>query len=352
MKITWCLCDLIEGYVIAELPLDGSVVRRELSTAGDASWSFGPTDQRTPPGWHDLIEKGRTMIVAILDGEPVQAWPITTKAVGTDAPTIGGPTLEGLLDRVYVRDYEAYGKDEAAICAEIANQVFAPGFNFATTANPSGTVRDIYYDGTQDLAIRTVLDEYATSEPPLEFACSVRWVTGSEGARVAKHLIIGPALGEQRPSVIFDSASIKSYRRTGSFAEGFGATRVWAVADGTGDTRPMEGPYESPRLAAFGPWESRPSFASVDDEVELAKRGRQSLAQLDDGTEVWEFVLNLDTAPRVGREWDIGDTVTFKVAPSANDPVGGTFSGRVLAWELDVAANTITPTLAQEGPAQ
>lgn len=289
------------------------------------------------------------MMVAVLDNHPLHAWAITEKDVASNtAPEIGGPSLEGLLERVYVRTYEAYGLDEALICAEIAEQVFSPGFDFTTLQFDSGTTRDAYYDGNSDLTVRALLDEYKSSEPPIEFITDIEWAPGQEGARFKKTLRIGSALGEVREDVVFDSSCIASHKRKTSFASGYGATRLWGVGEGAGDTRPMAGPFESPLLSLWGPWESRPAFTTVTDEEGLAARAQQEAVEVFPGTEVWEFVLNLSTAPMPGRDWDVGDTVTFEVAPSINDPRGGRHVGRVLKWELDAAANTVTPTLAEK----
>lgn len=349
MTLTWYLANLVYGWVLAELPLAGTSVSRELSADSSSTWSFGPSDTRTPRAWDSLIEPGGVMIVAVLDGYPLHAWAITEKDVGSNsAPEIGGPSLEGLLERVYVRNYEAYGTDEALICAEIAEQVFSPGFDFTTLQLDSGTVRDVYYDGSSDLTVRALLDEYKASEPPIEFITDIAWAPGQEGARFKKTLRIGSALGEVREDVIFDSSCIASYKRKTSFASGFGATRLWGVGEGAGESRPMQGPFESSLLDLWGPWESRPAFTTATDEESLAARAQQEAVEVFQGTEVWEFVLNLNTAPMPGRDWDVGDTVTFKVDPSPNDPRGGTHVARVLKLDLDTAANTVTPTLAEK----
>lgn len=343
-ELTYLLCGLIDGDVRAELPLTPVTISKRLSDKVDTSWTFGPTDPRTPPDWSTLIVKGETMIVAVDNGTPVQAWPITQFDSDRVAPTVGGPDLAGLLERVYVRDYEAYNVDEATICGELVNQVFAPGFDFTVRVYPSGTVRDVYYDGTADLTLRTVLDEYRTAEPSIDYVCDVEWVVGAVGRRIHKIIRIGSGLGRVDPDMVIDSSAIADYKQLGSFAEGQGATRLWGVSDGSGSARPMVGPFETLDIAQKGPWESRESYATVEDEDELEVRARRTLASRQDGTQVYEVTCVLDAMPKLIEEWDVGDVMTFVLDPSESLPQGGEFTEQVIGWDMDRAANTIALT--------
>jgi hypothetical protein len=94
VNLTWVVADIVEGDVLDELPLVGDTVARAVSTDGSAKWTFSPTDPRTPKGWHNLLELGQVMVVALLDGFPLQAWPLTEKELSRSSnPEIGGPTL-------------------------------------------------------------------------------------------------------------------------------------------------------------------------------------------------------------------------------------------------------------------
>jgi hypothetical protein len=352
--LLWLICDHVTGDVLAEMPLAGDSAAKGLSGAGESagSWSFAPGD--APGDWRTLIDPddARRLVVAVHRGTPVQAWVVTDVDTGGTTPTIGGPTLgAAVLGRVYVRSYEAYNTDEATICGDILGQVVGPEHNFRVLVTASGTPKDVYYDGTVDLTLDALLEEYKTSTPSIDYVVDVDWEPGHEGRRVRKTIRVGPTdlIGRADPDMVIDGSAILDASRKKSHAEGQGATRLWAVTDGSGESRPIVGPFESEHLATTGPWESRESFATVEDEVELGQRGQTTLADRANGTAVWEITCALDKMPKVVASIDAGDTVTFEIDPNETEPDGGTITGVLLAWDVDFGANTFKPTIKVGG---
>ena len=71
-----------------------------------------------------------------------------------------------------------------------------------------------------------------------------------------------------------------------------------------------------------------------------------------DGSNTWKLTASAIAAPKRGKDWNLGDDIGYHItAPSVSellpdgslDPAYGV--ARCIAWELNMADETVTPTL-------
>ena len=343
--VTYHVADVVTGIVLDTLPLVGTVAetRGQVETI---SWNLPLTDDRTPTEWLGLTLPWKVMVVAEWHGNPIQAWVIVSRRFGMAECELGGATIERLLECVYARDADWFNVDSARVAAELCNQVLVPEGGWVVEYVTTGSRIDHF---TQQDAAATVydqLEELEDTEGGAKWRRLLRWVPGEERRTVQKVIRIGPDLGDPKPGVVFELPP-SGYTRTELWDDENAALRVWATTEGSGAGMTPT-PYESPLLGeGWHPKELVASFTDLDDP-ELEKRKRQRGRDLGNGTIAWEATFELDRAPVLVDEWNVGDTVTFHAAPNTYDPQGGTLTAVVDGWELDPAANTITPRLIQE----
>jgi hypothetical protein len=66
------------------------------------------------------------------------------------------------------------------------------------------------------------------------------------------------------------------------------------------------------------------------------------------GGQVWTLQGVASQAPRLGRDWGLGDSIRLAVDHSPRHPAGTDFAARCWAWELDPAADNVRPILVEE----
>ena len=343
--VTYHVADVVTGIVLDTLPLVGEVADTR-GQVESVTWNLPLTDERTPTDWLGITQPWKIMVVAEWHGNPIQAWVIVSRRFGMAECEIGGASLERLTECVLARDGEWFNKDSAQVAAEIVNQVMVPAGGWAVEWVATGTRIDHFTTLDAASTVNNELETLESAEGGPKWRKLVRWVPGEERRTVQKVMRIGPSLGDPKPTAVFELPP-SGYTRTELWDDENAALRVWATTEGSGaGLTPV--PYESPLLdEGWHPKEFIASFTGLDDP-ELEKRKRQRGADLADGTLSWEATFEIDRAPRLVDEWNIGDTVTFHAAPSTYDPPGGTLVAVVDGWSLNPADNTITPRLIQE----
>lgn len=357
--MTWLLCDLLTGQIIAEVPLNNQgtvsrVIGKEDSQTFELPWAAPDC----PENWAFILTPGKVMIVLVMDGEPVQAWPLIDTEEGGDTVPFTAATLEHLASRTNIPDVDS-GLDDSLYAAAAAAPLLA-NFGFTFDVTPNGHISELYLDALEDRTILDALTTLAKDDTAPEWRMYVRWLAGSNQQRVEKVLQIAPRVGSDRPDVVFDLDShgrgnIASYRRKVSYATGKGGTRWIGTSEGVGTSRPMFGPVDSPVLAqGWAIWNTRVNFTgmpteSVDDEdTDLARRTIAASIRRQTGTKTWAIVGDANS-PRPGRDFQEGDTVRVDIAPQGKrDPIGGSGSFRVLGWELDPNSGQVTLIAADD----
>ncbi|OKI52849.1 hypothetical protein [Micromonospora sp. CB01531] len=367
--VTWLGCDLVTGRIVEELP--------DLATSGSISALLGAYTStsaalpiplggygRAPRNWEAATEPGRSMIVAVLAGVPVWAGIVLTRRGGTEATVeMGCVSLEGYLDRRFVRDHEFVQVDDALIAASLVDDANIEGIGLIVDAPATGTRRERTYKDQDDKSVYSTLRELMGVIDGPEWTIVLDWTDATQTA-VAKIARIRKRVGypSSAPNAVFTTgsasavvssrgASTTRYTYSEDYSSGKGANHVVATSSGEGDARPQSDPARDEAMFAAGwpRWEHRYSpSSSISNKTTLNGHAAQALALMARGARVVTLTSRADVYPLLGTDWAIGDDIGHELTGHRH-PAGLTGVARAIGWELDPAAGTVSPILLTPG---
>jgi hypothetical protein len=369
--VTWLGCDLVSGRIIEELP--------ELTPSGGSLSgllaAYTSTSLRLPIAlgghgapprdWLGATEPGRTMIVAVLQGQPVWAGIVLVRRGGTDANVeLAAVTVEGYLDRRYVGDHPWDQQDEASvIAAGLIADAQTEGINFVVDAPPTGTLRDRRYYDEDDATVYSRLRELMGVRDGPEWAVRLSWADASQTA-VAKTIMVRKRIGyvSETPTAVYSTGTASAvvdaagaaearYVYTEDYGAGYGANHVVATSSGEGEQRPQSDPARAEQLLAAGwpRWEHRSSPGSSISNPEILNAHAQRIRDLmGAGAHTLTIVARADAYPLLGRDWWPGDDIGYDLVGHRH-PDGVTGVARAIGYDLDPVAGTISPILLAPG---
>ncbi len=360
-RVTWYGCDLVSGRIIAELPDVTGTVSRILGAYTSSGLTL-PIPLAGPGALGDTAFRatvpGQTMIVAVVNQVPTWAGIVLTRTGGSGATLqLGCVSLEGYLNRRYVTDHEWNTRDEVSVIAQgLAYDAIPQGIGLMIDAPATGVFRDRTYKGTDDATVYQRLRELMGVIDGPEWTIDVDWEDDEARNVVRKTLRVRKRIGvaAATPSAVFEttasavfgtqSASDATYRYTEDYTDGKGANHVIAYASGEGETRPQSVPQT--RIEPGWPrYERRFSPSSSITVIDtLNDHAASDLARLVYGSRTFEIEARWDVTPRLNLDWRLGDDVAWQLVGHRH-PAGITGQGRVIGWELDIAASVVRPIL-------
>ncbi|MER7153755.1 hypothetical protein [Streptomyces lydicus] len=354
-ELDWYGCDLKSGRIIEDL--------RSLSPSGALSRRLGMSTTLTatlglpgaPSGWEAATDQGRSMLVAVdrATDTPLWAGMVLTRAGGT-AQTVDLQlaTPEAYLDRRYTGTVTLVQQDQAAVCAAVLGPALTDGPPFQLDAPATGVLMDYSVQDGDDRTALSALQELMGADGGPEWTVDVAWNTAHDGFVLP--LRIRPTVGVQStsPEAVFDfPGCVTSYSLTESYEAGKGATVVQARGEGEGDGRLSSSAYTADALISSGwpRWVYRftPS-AGQSDPIQLNAHASRALALMQTGARVWQVEAAASVAPRLGRDWALGDTVRVAVESAPRHPAGADVTARAWAWELEPGSNQVRPILVED----
>jgi len=356
-SVTWLGCDLVSGRIIAELPEITGRISRVLGAYTSASLTLpiplaGPGAQPI-----SVIEaatrQSETMIVAVVNDVPTWAGIVLVRQGGSEGVLrLGCVTLEGYLNRRFVRNHTWQGMDEAAvIAAGLAADANIEGINLIIDAPATGRKRDRSYADQDDKVVYSALRELMAVENGPEWTIDLDWADAGRTA-IAKILRVRSRIGaaSATPDVVFDTLGdgSASYTYTEDYSDGRGANYVVATSSGEGESRPQSDPARDVPPGSAR-WEHRFSpSSSITSRATLNEHAAAELALRRDGARTVKINVRWDVSPRLNVDWGLGDDVAWHlVGPRHPDGLDG--KGRVIGWELDIQAGLISPVLWEPG---
>jgi hypothetical protein len=368
--VTWLGADLVSGQIVEELPnlrpsgALSSLLAAYTSTAFSLPVPLG--GHGAPPrNWLGATEPGRTMLVAVLGDRPVWAGIVLTRRGGTVATVdLGCVSLEGYLDRRYVRDHSWTGQDEASvIAAGLVGDAQVEGIGFTVDAPATGTLRDRDYADRDDVTVYQRLRELMAVIGGPEWTVVLDWTTANQTA-VKKIIRVRKRIGyaSAAPNAVFATgsasavlssvgASEATYELAEDYSSGKGANHIVATSSGEGDSRPQSAPARDTALIAAGwpRWEYRYSAgSSILDTATLNAHAQSTLGIMARGARPLTITARADAYPMLGTDWSAGDDVGYELTGHRH-PAGLTGVARAVGWELDPAAGTVSPILLAPG---
>lgn len=352
IDVQWLGCDLTTGRIIEELTgvTPSGVLARRLGAHTSAQIAL-PLPA-APPAWEAATQPGRSLLVALADGDPVWAGIVLTRRGGSaETLTLGCATPEAYLDRRYTRDHVWTERDESSvIAAGLIGDVMVDGIALTVDAPPTGTLRTRTYKDADDATVLSRLQELMDVQGGPEWTIDVRWADSSR-TRVELVARVRRRIGGPSGAVFVLPGDVVSYELLESYEAGRGANVTLARGNGEGDTRASSAEMVDAELIAAGMprWEHRwtPSTSLTSQDV-LDGHATHMLELMRLGTQVWTMTAVAHEAPRLGRDWRLGDDVTLHVLSSPRHPGGVLVTARAWAWEWDVLGGRISPILAED----
>lgn len=345
MNLTWFLADLKSGVVQAELPLVTSgPIERTVSKAMSSQVDLQTKSPRCPANWFDLLGRKKSLLVPVLDGEPLHGFiPLRPTRGGPEVP-ISLMSAEHILSAAYCRDHYFDGSvDESRIIEALVSDVLVDRFGLELDVTDCGKTSVQEYDFTEDRRVDAAMADLSGKLGGPEWTVRVRWAD-EDRTRFAKVVEVGPQIGSRVESVVFDNRYLTGRQVEPDWTDL--ANAVQAVGEGSGADRPM-----SPILVDQGAldrgeplWEERVSAPTLDDEAALTEYGEAALSSRSRGSLQWELSLDLTNpaTPRPVRDFDAGDTVTMQLDATSNDDSSWHGLARLIGWRMSANANAVT----------
>lgn len=355
IELAWYGCDLSTGDIVEDLPSlkpSGALTRKlgaqttlqfELSLAG------APTD------WEAATAPGRSLLVAVdtANDTPIWAGAVLTRDGGSaNTVQLGAATLEAYLDDRYPGTQTLLATDQASVIAALAAPALTGGPPLVIDAVATGTTMDYLTADGDDKTILSCLNEVMGLEGGPEWTIDVTWNASRSGFQFP--LRVRQQIGTQAadPEAVFDyPGCVADYNLSESYEQGKGATRVIARGEGEGSSRLTSTVEEATALIAGGwpVWEYRYTPATgITDPDQLNGHASSSLALMAQGAQVWTVQGVASRSPRVGSDWNLGDTVGVSVERSRRHPDGAVTVARCWSWELEPGADRVRPILVEE----
>jgi hypothetical protein len=369
--VDWLGCDLVTGQIIEELPdlvpsgTIGALLGAYTSTA--CKLPIPLAGYGAPPrNWLGATEPGRTMVVAVLGGQPVWAGIVLVRKGGTDATVeLGTVSMEGYLDRRFVGDHTWTGVDEASVIAAglagDANTV--EGIGVLVDAPATGTLRDRAYRDQDDKSVYSALRELMGVQDGPEWTIALGWTDSTQTA-VSKTLRVRKRIGyaSDVPTAVFSTGSASAvlasvgaaearYTFSEDYSSGSGANHIVATSSGEGESRPQSTPARDSVLFAAGwpRYEHRYSpSSSITEQATLDSHAAAALAIMGRGARILTITARADGYPVLGTDWAVGDDIGYDLTGHRH-PDGIQGVARAIGWDLDPVAGVVAPILLAPG---
>ncbi|MEV0805724.1 hypothetical protein [Micromonospora sp. NPDC050200] len=367
--VTWLGCDLVTGRIVEELPdlVPSGAIGHRLAAYTSAAFNLPIAlgGHGAPPrGWEAATEPGRSMIVAVLNDVPVWAGIVLPQEGGTEATVdLACVSLEGYLDRRYVRDHEFVQADEALIAGSLVDDANIEGIGFVVDAPDTGTLRDRTYRDQDDATVYSRLRELMGVIDGPEWTVAVDWSDATQTA-VTKILRVRKRIGytSSTPNAVFATGSASAvvssigasearYRYRADYSSGKGANHIVATSSGEGESRPQSAPARDEALLAAGwpRYEHRFSpSSSVTDVATLDAHAQQALRYMARGARTLTITARADAYPRLGIDWNTGDDIGHDLTGHRH-PQGLRGVARAIGWDLDPQTGIVAPILLTPG---
>lgn len=353
MSLTWVSADLRTGAVLAYLPdLECSSIRSVIGAITTAEATLPvPT---APENWERAVLPWASALVLLDDDEPVWGGVVnrSPRSLG-DVVDLSLVTVEGYLDRRFVGDHTYTNQQQTAIVGSLvtAHAVDAAGLTglpFRVIVGASTTMRDDSFADAKDQTLFSALTGISGHQGGPEWTCWWEWNTTRDRLtpvlEVRDRLGIAPVAG-LAPAATFDAPGcVSEATLTIDYSAEKGATDVLAVSTGSStEARPQSSHHtatsERPMLEhRFTPSTSITQTATLDSHAAAA------LAALLDGARALELTADLGSAPRLGRDWRLGDDIGVDIVSPA---LTVRTTARAVGWAMDMSGSgSVTPILA------
>lgn len=350
--LSWIAVEMRTGRKICELPtFSCKTIGAKLCDYTSVQDASLPLDG-APMEWKRALTPYATVLVAIDGDNPVWGG-IVTSAPRTEADEIAVSlaTWESYLGRVSVPDLDYVGQGQCEILADVIDKSLDDTVPLQMRVHPSVVTRDLSWSASEDKKVLTVFKEVSDLDDGPEW--TITWKHYSSPERyvpileIADHIGVSPAEG-LAPAATFEyPGCIQEFSYEDDWADGGGANRVIATSSaGSGDSRPESAPqiFADPDRPTI---EYRFAVGNGLDDDLLDSYAAKALNVLYDGSSSLSFSAVVDSAPKLGSVWNLGDDIGYLIRSRSVGEISG--MDRCLAWSMSLeGVQMVTPTLPGE----
>lgn len=341
----WLAVSLTSGFVLAEFP-DLQATRLSYRFEEVTSGTVMIPWRNIPSNWGEATVPYGTAILLVRGGTVLWGGIVVKRerTLQGKGVSLTLTTVEHYLDSVYVKDHTYSGWSQTWIVNDLVSSTFeGHRFTLLVETEHSPVNRDRTYEESSDKTLLSVLQELSNVQDGPEWCTSWR----ADNGGYVPVLTVADRIGSLTPVTTFDESVMTSFKVVEDYTTGYGANRVVAVGDTTGET-----PLRSDAMVADQSYRPvvehvvRPS-SSITRKETLNAHASSALQQLRDGTNTVDMTLNLMAAPIVYEEWKPGDVVAWTIADDSGRFAGfDTGEARVVGYDIDFSGVwTITPVL-------
>lgn len=365
MEVEWWSVDFKTGARGNRLAVDAAgKVSRIIGAPTDTTIRVRcANDGVALPGWDEATTPGRSLIVAVdTAGDHIIWGGLVRRRTSKAGPwvEVSANTLEAYLSRRYINTALSWTNAwPSTIAADVLGLITGLPLTVAVTATGTPILKG-FYDTSDNKRIGDVLSDLARLANGIEWTVDLEWVDADHTtmryvARVAPRL--GTAAGVAATQWTMPGC-VRDFTFVEDFGEETGANDILALSSGEGSSKPRSTRYEDTALlASYARFERRFTPAtSITSTTTLDQYAAAELARTRLGLTQLTIEANLDAAPRVNRDWWLGDDIdvalTCERFPRTQDAEGYWQAGytrrlRTVGWDLDFDARTIVPRIVE-----
>jgi hypothetical protein len=370
----WVAVSLLDGEIIVDVPmLEVEAVSASMGRYETTTGSLPIVPGKVSPEWRRATTPWASALVLLDDnpldpahGIPVWGGIVTRRSRNeTDRADLDLVTAEGYFDRVYVGD-ETFAAVPQCTIAEtlIEEYAGAAGGGIPLRVEIVGDVgqeRDRTYLDRDDKTLYAIVRDLAGIINGIEWFIGWEWQFAPD--RLTPVVYLGDRVGLDvteglAPAAVFDlPGSVRTFEFIEDYGHGRGANDIMATSSGEGELRP-----QSERQVYVDPLRPRLEYrwtpsTSITETATLDGHAERRLPEMRNGTQAIGLDLNLSTAPKLGVDWGIGDTVGIDLGGIAADgreqlpafPGGLEGNARVAGWSRVLTEpQAITPFVVAE----
>lgn len=338
---------------------------RIIGTATDTTVRVRCADKGVVvPGWDDATTVGRNLLLCVDAASDRPLWGgISRRRTSDGGPwvSVSASTIESYLYRRYINSTLTWtDADPTQVAVDVLGQVTGLTPLAIDSTMVGNAVIDGYYDTNLHKRVGQVLADLSGIAGGIEWTVNLEW-SDADHQQLAYVVRIAPRIGvaSTAPATQWTMpGAVTGFTYIEDFGEETGANDVIALSSGEGSSTPSSSRYEDTALLTayarferrFTPATSITSTSTLDQYAEAAlAANRLGLTQLD-------ITANLDSAPRVGQDWWMGDDIDVhltcdrfpaQLVNGVYEP-GYTRVLRTVGWEMDLGARTLTPKVFEE----
>lgn len=336
MALSWIAVAASTGLVIAPLP--GVRVTRVSSVLGDVTTCDGYIPVGSFPEDWARATTGRGSFLVLLDDHQSKTVPVPlwggwvmrrTRCLGPEL-RVTLASLEGWLDSYRIttdRTFTATSQTE--IAATLVEEFALSGphpLPLRIDAQPSTRLRDKTYEAKTNKPVLVALQELSAIEGGPEFTITWEWQHDPE--RITPVLTIADRIGTEPVPGLAPAATFSTTRKgmvveaslTEDYSHGQYASNVMTWSSGVGQARPQSTPqtFTDDIRPDVQFWHYPGS--DITEQATLDAYARQYLDRMRHGGTALSITAVMDKAPRLARDWRIGDDLAYRIGGTVSSP--------------------------------